>query len=161
MRRNEILSRCAKILSNITLSEQDEAYVKQQLRRLRRDTAKKGAVVVATNSEAKVVAEYLLKSILAWKPNFKQPTQSQLNRWASDIDKAMRLDNRTPDELIGAIDWMQTPAGSFWRPNILSGKKLREKFDTMEAQSMKPSKSTAFQEGLDLIDAMKREAGVL
>ena len=120
------------------------------------------ATEVATNKEAENVAKHLLNSILSWKPNFKRPTDAQFARWVSDIDKAMRLDNRTPNELIGAIDWMQTPRGGFWRPNILSGKKLREKFDTMEAQSMKPSiGDTALQEGMNLSDAMKREAGVL
>ena len=86
------------------------------------------------NNEAQKVASYLLEKILLWKPNFKTPS---LNNWAKDIDLAIRVDKRTPQELINAIDWIYTSKrGEFWKPNILSAKKLRDKFDTLELQAM-------------------------
>ncbi len=77
------------------------------------------------------VSEYLLSKILTNKPNFRKPN---LETWSKDIDLAIRIDKRTESELIGCINWIYTDQGSFWIPNILSAKKLREKFDTMESQ---------------------------
>ena len=51
------------------------------------------------------VSEYLLSKILVNKPNFRKPNLE-----------------------------VYSDEGSFWIPNILSAKKLREKFDTMESQ---------------------------
>jgi uncharacterized protein YdaU (DUF1376 family) len=52
--------------------------------------------------------------------------------WALDIDKLHRLDGRERDEIEAVIRWCQ--ADSFWQPNIRSGKKLRDKFDTLLGQ---------------------------
>jgi len=101
------------------------------------------------------VAEYLLNKILSFKPNFKQPN---LNTWAKDIDKAMRLDKRTKQELIACIDWIYTKEGSFWTPNILSGKKLREKFDIMEAQMLRNSGASTKHRTQQAIDEFARGA---
>lgn len=61
-------------------------------------------------------------------------TPATLQKWAKDIDKLMRLDGRSADEVEAVIRWCQTPGG-FWVPNILSGSKLREKFPTLLLQS--------------------------
>jgi hypothetical protein len=55
--------------------------------------------------------------------------------WVKEIDRAIRLDGRTKQDLINIIDWVYSPEGSFWQANIMSGAKLREKFDTMLMQS--------------------------
>jgi len=93
-------------------------------------------IVLLTETEkvASSVSLYLLSKITSNKPNFKQPN---INIWIKDIDKAIRIDNRTEQQLMGCIDWIYSDAGSFWIPNILSAKKLREKFDTMESQMMR------------------------
>jgi hypothetical protein len=62
--------------------------------------------------------------------------KSALQRWAKDIDKILRLDHRTAEEVRAVIVWCQTP-GCFWVANILSGAKLREKFPTLLLQSTK------------------------
>jgi len=77
------------------------------------------------------IAEYLLNNILKLNTSFKRPN---LNTWAKDIDKAIRIDNRTEEQLKYCIDWIYSHEGSFWQKNILSGKKLREKFDTINMQ---------------------------
>jgi len=84
--------------------------------------------------DAKEVAEYLAERIKRFNPNAKPKPKG----WIRDIDLAMRIDGRSKDELLRCIDWIyETPEGSFWIPNILSGKKLREKFDTMQLQAQR------------------------
>lgn len=60
--------------------------------------------------------------------------ESSIQRWADDIEKLIRIDNRTPEEIRSVILWTQSP-GCFWASNILSGAKLREKFPTLIGQS--------------------------
>lgn len=67
------------------------------------------------------------------------------NRTKTNLD-AMRLlvdnDNRTPDEVRGAIDWATNH--HFWKSHILNAKKLRDKFDTMrmQATTQTPNRAT-------------------
>ena len=49
------------------------------------------------------------------------------------FEKLIRLDKRTPEEVESVIAWCKSK-GNFWIPNIMSGKKLREKFPTLFAQ---------------------------
>lgn len=97
------------------------------------ETDKKSILVANRNepTEATEVANYLAEKIISVNPKAKPKPKS----WVGDIDKAMRIDGRTKQELIGIINWIYAPAGSFWQPNIQSGKKLREKFDTLTMQS--------------------------
>lgn len=109
--------------------------IKEEENNTRRKEEKKESVATFSSDDAPMlVADYLLFKIKHEKPNFKQPN---LQQWAADIDKAIRIDKRTKDELIGCINWIYSKQGEFWAPNIMSGKKLREKFDTMEAQMMR------------------------
>jgi len=93
---------------------------------------------VEIESDALKVATYLLQKILLNKPNFKKP---DIKVWEKDISKAIKLDRRTIEQLIGCIDWIYSLEGNFWIPIILSGKKLREKFDVMESQMMNHPKN--------------------
>ncbi len=86
--------------------------------------------------DAKEVAQYLLDKIVDRKSNFKKPT---LTKWSEDIDKAIRIDGRTKNGLLDAIDWIyddKNDKGAFWIANILSGNKLRKQYDTIESQAM-------------------------
>ena len=59
-----------------------------------------------------------------------------------EIELAIKEDKRTIDQLLGCIDWIYTsPTGGFWIPNILSARKLREKFDVMESQMINSPKN--------------------
>ena len=49
--------------------------------------------------------------------------------WLVEMDRLIRLDGRDPELILQVIDWCQ--ADEFWRGNILSSKKLREKFDQL------------------------------
>ena len=93
----------------------------------------KESVALTVCDDSHDVANYLLQKILKHQPTFKKPN---INEWSKEIDRAFRIDGRSKEELIRCIDWIySTPKGSFWISNILSGKKLREKFDTMKMQA--------------------------
>jgi hypothetical protein len=53
--------------------------------------------------------------------------------WLEACDRMLRLDGRTPEQVERAIDWCQ--ADEFWRANVLSMPKLRDKFDQMRLQA--------------------------
>lgn len=72
------------------------------------------------------LSNYLLKFILKRNPNHKKPN---LQAWAIQIDFMLRIDNRAVEDIKKVIQWCQTD--SFWQNNILSTKKLREKFDQL------------------------------
>ena len=76
------------------------------------------------------LAEHLRSSILRWKPNAKTP--GDLRVWADDIRLMMTRDNR--EEMPIAILIEFATEDPFWRSNILSAAKLREKYDQLEAK---------------------------
>ena len=72
-------------------------------------------------------------------------------RWAKDIEKLIRIDSRDYSEIERVIRWVKTE-GNFWLPNIMSGKKLREKFPQLVLQaenSRKAHKDYNDQEAID------------
>jgi len=104
-----------------------------------------------SKKDAEDVANYLLEHILSFKPNIKQPN---LSVWVKDIEKAIRIDKRTKEELVACIDWIyNSKQGNFWIPNILSGKKLRDKFDTMEAQMIREQGNSTYNHNKQALEA--------
>lgn len=93
------------------------------------------------------VAVHLSDKIKNYNPTAK--TNPEL--WAKDIEKAIRIDKRRPEELIECVNWIYSGGkGDFWIANIMSGRKLREKFDVMNMQVM----SSRENQSSDLIDAV-------
>jgi len=93
-----------------------------------------------TNGEITVkqtlnLTSLLLNEIIRNKPDFKRP---DLQTWAKEIDLMIRRDGRKPERIREVILWCQS--NSFWWKNILSTRKLREKFDRLEAE-MKEEKT--------------------
>lgn len=91
--------------------------------------------LVSTGKKEKVFeledGEYLLASllfslILENNPNHKSP---DLQAWAAEIDKMIRLDKRSPETIEFLIRWSQQD--SFWKANILSTAKLRQQYDQL------------------------------
>lgn len=80
-------------------------------------------------AHAEAVADYLASKI----KNNNPKTRPNPSAWVADIEKAIRIDGRTVDDLIAIIDWMYE-GDAFWSGVVLSGKKLREKFDAMIMQ---------------------------
>ncbi|CDG37230.1 hypothetical protein CTHBC1_2647 [Acetivibrio thermocellus BC1] len=89
------------------------------------------------NTEQYKLALFMRSCILENLPNAKvpEPTPDKLRRWAYDIDLMMRIDCRSPDEIRELMDWAHRD--SFWKANILSPCKLREKWDTLVAHKMR------------------------
>ena len=75
------------------------------------------------------------------KPDCKLPDSFQ--GWCKHIDLMMRIDGRTPRQIQDVILFCQKD--SFWQSNILSTKKLREKFDqlALKMQEKRPAAQTS------------------
>lgn len=77
--------------------------------------------------------ETIIHSCLELYPNSKVPsTYQEKEKWAIEIDRMKRLDNRTEEEIRQALEFAVN--NSFWKPNIRSGKKFREKYETLIIQ---------------------------
>lgn len=89
-------------------------------------------------------AKYLFEKIKGNNPKQKEPN---FNNWANEFRLMRERDNREPQEIKDVIDWCQ--ADPFWQGNILSPKKLREKFDqlTIQMKSKKGAKNNAESSG--------------
>ncbi len=69
----------------------------------------------------------------------KRPTVTKA--WLTECDRMLRLDGRTAEQVERAIDWCQSD--DFWRSNVLSMLKLREKFDQMRLAAQRSNGSRA------------------
>mgnify|MGYP001051778981 CR=1 FL=1 len=79
------------------------------------------------NSDELRLSELLLSLIVESKPDFRRP---DVQRWAVQIDRMIRLDGRTPERIEAVIRWCRRD--SFWRRTILSTAELRKHFDHLE-----------------------------
>ncbi|MDF1507645.1 helix-turn-helix domain-containing protein [Robertmurraya sp. DFI.2.37] len=76
----------------------------------------------------------LFENILANNPDFKKPN---LQNWANDVRLMIERDNRTEKQISYLMDWVQND--SFWKSNILSVSKLRDKFDQLAMRAKEES----------------------
>jgi hypothetical protein len=65
--------------------------------------------------------------------NERAKVPADLSGWAGEFDKMIRIDKKPVEQIEAVIRHSQED--SFWQSNILSAKKLREKFDTLYLQS--------------------------
>ena len=79
------------------------------------------------------IAEDLFKDIqeLVRPPTYKNRSPD-ITAWAQDIEKIHRIDGRPIDEIKQVSTW--AVRDSFWQSNILSGRKLREKYNSLYLQ---------------------------
>ncbi len=82
---------------------------------------------VKPSDAAMGLAVKLKNLILANNPKAKTP--QSLPGWAREIDKMMRLDKRTEEEVAAIIEFSQQD--QFWRSNILGANSLRDKYDRL------------------------------
>ena len=78
------------------------------------------------------LSKFLFSFIKKRDPKAKKPNYQ---KWGSYIDKLIRIDKRTPEEIEAIIEWCQND--SFWQDNILSTEKLREKFTQLKLKKDK------------------------
>jgi len=81
------------------------------------------------NSDELRLATLLFDLIRQRNPEHKQP---KLQEWARDIDLMIRIDKRSIQDIESVIRWCQS--NPFWKFNILSTEKLREKYDQLSPQ---------------------------
>lgn len=96
----------------------------------------KKSKVFEEDSEPYRLADLLRQEILTNLPDAK--VSKNLSGWCAEIDRMIRRDNRKPEDIEAVIRWCQSD--DFWSPNILSAKKLREKYDQLNGQMKKGQK---------------------
>lgn len=82
------------------------------------------------------LSKLLLDQILAFNDRFRKP---DLQKWCAEIDKMIRIDKRSVEEIEILILWVSQD--SFWKANILSTHKLREKFDQLWSKAVATQQS--------------------
>nr|DAF68519.1 MAG TPA: replisome organizer [Caudoviricetes sp.] len=90
---------------------------------------KKEERVFDEDSDAYQAAAYLARQIEKNYPDVTPPTEKDKQRWAADFDKCNRINKRSWDDIADVLHFSQK--NTFWRKNILSGKKFREKYDRL------------------------------
>ena len=78
--------------------------------------------------------DMLIQSCMAVFPGSKVPqTREEKRKWAVEIERMKRLDKRNESDIIEALTYATTDG--FWKSNIRSARKFREKFETLIIQS--------------------------
>jgi len=87
---------------------------------------KENKVSFVENSIEFRLSQKLFNQIKKRNENYKAPN---LQTWAKEIDKMIRIDKRDPDQISEVITWCQED--DFWQNNILSTVKLRKQYDQL------------------------------
>ena len=93
-----------------------------------------------TEHDALEVCEHLLSAITDSDPDHRynsNPPDIKTTSWLTEVDRAIRLDGRSKDDLMHLISILfydNNNVSQFWRPNVESGKKLRSQFDKIRGQ---------------------------
>ena len=82
-------------------------------------------------------ASWMLAKILEVLPGLHQPN---LDKWANEIRLMRERDRRTYIEIREVFSWAN--ADSFWKSNILSPEKFRDKFNQLLLKSKEPTHAT-------------------
>lgn len=83
----------------------------------------------SASSEGIELARLLTACILENNPKAKPVTEAKLFAWAAEADRMLRLDKRVFGEARELLEWSQRDL--FWKTNILSFGKFREKYDQL------------------------------
>lgn len=81
--------------------------------------------------EAEELTTYLYSECQKNDTHFKR-TEKQLNAWISDFEKLHRIDGREWTEITAVLKWAKQ--SDFWKPNILSASKFRQKYEMLYSQ---------------------------
>jgi phage replication O-like protein O len=109
-----------------------------------KDNITKDNNIIVVNPEALRLAELLFSEIIRENPKSRLLNQNSGKKqktiagWAKDIEKLIRLDKQEPST-VGEVILFATH-DNFWGANILSGRKLRDKWDTLTKQIFEKQK---------------------
>lgn len=112
---------------NGTLAERYRNKTKKDKKERKKDNNRRQ---YSDDSPYMKMANYLLEKIKGWKPDYV--FKGNIQTWADDFRKMHELDKRSKKDIRDIIDWVTSHP--FWQANVLSAKKLREKFDTLQGQ---------------------------
>jgi len=115
--------------------------------------------VITTTSEEKNhiplrLSKKLFSLILQNDPEAKAPN---FEKWSEDVEKLIRIDHRTPDQIYHVIQWTQQD--DFWKSNILSASKLREQFPQLWLKANKQNKANGGNKNVPTSFAEKEYTG--
>lgn len=83
---------------------------------------------------------YLIDSIRGEMPDAKLPcTDEAIDKWCDSIDKMVRLDKRSKEDIYNTLLFARSD--SFWKDNIRSTSKFREKYEALFLKSKNKTKS--------------------
>lgn len=133
-----------------------EDYLSEDPQREVREPPARSTAVAATTPRPEIdkLCELLADRIEA--NGSKRPIITK--RWEDACRLMLDRDGRTPEQVAYLIDWSQSD--SFWKSNILSMPKLRDKFDQLRLQATSrngPSNSNQKQDQINARAARLRE----
>lgn len=100
----------------------------------------------SSDSDEIRLSETLRDQIVKNNPGSKARA-ANMQKWAVNIDRMIRIDKRTPDQIRSVIIWCQNDP--FWHANILSTEKLRSHFDRLYLhQQCPPSENKRHTKGI-------------
>ncbi len=105
---------------------------------------------VATNEICNLLADCIGRN------GFKRPTVTK--EWLKVIDRMMRIDGRTFEQIQGAILW--ATQDDFWSMNIRSPQKLREHFDRLRQEASRKQKQSEPRGFSAIRDFLQDQIGV-
>jgi hypothetical protein len=113
--------------------------------------------------EATILTRLLAKLMLQNNPNARIPkAEKDAQKWIAEMERIHRLDGYSYDEIKQAIIWCQND--EFWKSNILSTKKLREKMPTLVLQMKRRGNQpqgrpqSRYERTVSVLDRLYREA---
>jgi len=108
--------------------------------------------------DATEIATSLLDAICDWDPTHKYNQKSKPPKsWILSIERAMRIDGRTKEQLQFLIKFIFTQPNkiaTFWAGNIQSGKKLRSQFDQIKNQIKNSRENVKHSEIQSTVDSL-------
>ncbi|MBE0425775.1 MAG: replication protein [Nitrospirae bacterium] len=137
-------------------------YKKVKKRLLKSNPQKKKETITKENSAPEILnlSSLLADKMLANNPKHRSlngEKESTIQKWADAIEKLHRIDKQTVEDIKTVIEWSQKDP--FWKVNILSGEKLREKWDVLYLQA-KEAKKNLRDSHSDPIDKLKKKMGI-
>ena len=147
-RKEQIETHTEDVLTNII--EEDKPIKEKR-------TTSENATVAHYSSDVEYLTDLLANKIKENNPNAKTP--AKLDAWKKDINSMIELDKYRFEQVARIIEFCQSD--DFWKSNILSAKKLREKAGTlilqMQRSKPKEKKSESPQEMFERLSRLMEE----
>lgn len=115
------------------------------------------ATKVAPPPESIELAQYLYDAVKSHDPEFMAGTahpklEAKLIGWAKHIDRLMRIDGKRAEEIRAVVDYAhRNERDKFWRGNLLSGQKLRDKFEQLAIKARSSGTAKPDYRGIDYV----------